>query len=202
MFDVMLRPIKEQMLAPVARLIGHRISPMTVTLAGFVTGVLSTVLISRAAFGAALLLWFVNRLLDGLDGTLARTQSAQSDFGGYADIVLDFVVYAAIPIAFVVASPSVPLCFAALVLLGSFYVNAASWMYLAAILERRDAGARARGELTSITMPDGLIGGSETVLLYTTFFLLPAHLVLLFGLMTVLVLATAGQRLVWAGRRL
>ena len=111
-------------------------------------------------------------------------------------------MYAAIPIAFVVASPSVPLCFAALVLLGSFYVNAASWMYLAAILERRDAGARTRGELTSITMPDGLIGGSETVLLYTTFFLLPAHLVLLFGLMSVLVLATAGQRFMWAARRL
>ena len=141
-------------------------------------------------------------MLDGFDGTLARTQGTQSDVGGYVDLLLDFVVYAAIPIGLVVGVPGMPVALAGLAMLGSFYVNAASWMYLSAVLERRDAGARARGELTTVTMPPGLIGGTETVVLYTLFLALPQHLVPLFTLTTVLVLATAAQRLVWAVRRL
>jgi phosphatidylglycerophosphate synthase len=141
----------------------------------------------------ALALWLANRVLDGLDGTLARVQGAQSDVGGYVDLLLDFVVYAAIPFGLVLGRPSVATALAALALVGSFYVNAASWMYLAALLERRGVGARSRGELTSITMPEGLIGGSETVVLYTLF---------LFSAMAALVVVTAAQRLVWAVRRL
>ena len=202
MIDPVLRPIKERLLAPVARAIGPRLSPLAVTLAGLVAGLGSAALVARAAYGAGLVCWLLNRLLDGLDGTLARTHGAQSDFGGYVDIVLDFVVYAAIPIAFVVAAPTEGTSLAALVLLASFYVNAASWMYLAAILERRDAGARSRDELTTITMPEGLVGGTETVLLYVTFFVWPERAVLLFCLMSALVLATVCQRIAWAARRL
>ena len=202
MLDLALRPIKERLLAPVARAIGPSVSPLAITLAGFVAGLGAAVLVARAAFAAGLVCWLVNRLLDGLDGTLARTQGQPSDFGGYIDIVLDFVVYAAIPIAFVLAVPTVATSLAALLLLASFYVNAASWMYLSAILERRDAGARSRGELTIITMPEGLIGGSETVLLYTTFFLWPERVVLLFCVMSALVLVTVCQRIAWAARRL
>ena len=202
MIDMVLRPIKERLLAPVARAIGPRVPPLAVTLAGCVVGLGSAVLVARAAYGAGLVCWLANRLLDGLDGTLARTQGAQSDFGGYVDIVLDFVVYAAIPIAFVVAAPTVATSLAALSLLACFYVNAASWMYLAAILERRDAGARARDELTTVSMPEGLVGGTETVLLYVTFFLWPERVVLLFSIMSTLVLATVCQRIGWAARRL
>jgi phosphatidylglycerophosphate synthase len=205
MLDLMLRPIKEQMLAPVADAIGRRVSPMSLTIAAFVVGLAAAVLVARAAFFAGLVFWFANRLLDGLDGTVARAQGTQSDFGGYADIVLDFIVYAAIPIAFVVAAPHVATCLAALALLASFYVNAvnaASWMYLAAVLERRDAGARRRGELTTVTMPEGLVGGTETMLLYALFFVWPERIVLLFGLMSVLVLLTIVKRVAWAARRL
>ena len=205
MLDILLRPVKERLLTPLALAIGRRVLPMAVTLAAFVAGIAAAAFAAHGKAGAALACWIANRALDGFDGTLARAQHSQSDFGGYTDVLLDFVVYAAIPIGLVFGAPSAvrtSLAVAALFLASSFYVNAASWMYLAAILERRDAGARTRGELTSITMPEGLIGGSETVLLYTTFFLLPAHLVLLFGLMSVLVLATAGQRFMWAARRL
>ncbi len=87
-------------------------------------------------------------------------------------------------------------------LLGSFFVNAASWMYLSAVLERRGAGARARGELTTVTMPPGLIAGAETVVLYTLFLLVPSRLAELFALMAALVYATVVQRLVWAWRHL
>jgi hypothetical protein len=87
-------------------------------------------------------------------------------------------------------------------LLASFSVNAASWMYLAAILKKRELGARATGERTSVTMPGGLIGGSETIVLYSVFLLLPGYRVPLFLLTAALVALTIVQRLVWAARHL
>ena len=87
-------------------------------------------------------------------------------------------------------------------LLSSFYVNAASWMYLSAVLEKRSVGAAARGETTSVTMPSGLIEGTETILFYALFLLFPGSLPLLFGAMSLLVWLTVGQRLIWALRHL
>ena len=155
MFDLILRPAKERLLSPAARAIGSSVSPLAVTLTAFVAGAGAALSAALGSYHLALVLWLLNRALDGLDGTLARTQSRQSDAGGFVDIVLDFAVYAAIPIALVAGQPGRATAMAGLTLLGSFYVNAASWMYLAAVLERRDAGARARGELTSIVMPTG-----------------------------------------------
>ena len=205
MFDLHLRPVKERALAPLARALGDGVSPMAVTLLAFVAGIGASVFAARAMMGGALACWIVNRFLDGLDGTLARTRHRQSDLGGYVDVLLDYVVYAAIPIGLVLRAPSAEgssLGIAALVMVSSFYVNAASWMHLSALLERRGAGAQARGELTSVTMPGGLIGGTETIVFYTLFLLLPAHLVGLFAIMTVLVIVTIVQRLAWSVRGL
>jgi hypothetical protein len=75
-------------------------------------------------------------------------------------------------------------------------------MYLAALLEKRDVGAVDAGELTTITMPAGLIEGAETIVFYTLFLVFPDHAALLFQVMAVAVLFTAAQRLVWAIRTL
>ena len=200
MLDLILRPAKERLLAPAARALGHRVSPLAVTLTAFVAGAAAALSAARGGYHLAFVLWILNRALDGFDGTLARTQGRQSDIGGLLDIVLDFVVYAAIPIALVVAQPSKATAIAGLILLGSFYVNSASWMYLATVLERRDTGARTRGELTSIAMPSGLVEGIETILFYSLFLLLPNRLVPLFTIMTVLVMLTVLQRIAWAMR--
>ncbi len=205
MLDDLLRPIKERVLMPAATVVGRRIHPMVVTLAAFVMGLGAAGAAARGANGIGLALWLANRMLDGFDGTLARAQGAQSDIGAYVDIVLDFVVYAAVPLGLVLgAAPPerATLAVAALAMVASFYVNAASWMYLAAILERRGAGAAARGEFTTITMPRGLVGGTETIVFYVLFLALPRNLLSLFTLMTALVLVTVVQRLVWAVRRL
>ena len=202
MLDALLRPLKERWLSPVAHAVGRRVAPMTVTLAGFAVGLAAAVAAAYGVRDVALLLWMANRVLDGFDGTLARAQGAQSDLGGYVDLLLDFVVYAAIPFGLVLGSPSPPRAVTALALVGSFYVNAASWMYLSALLERRGHGASARGELTSVTMPAGLVGGTESLVFYSLFFVWPARLVPLFALMTALVLVTVAQRLAWAFRHL
>lgn len=205
MFDELLRPVKERVLAPAATVVGRRIHPMLVTLAAFVFGLGAAAAAACGVIGTGLALWLANRVLDGFDGTLARAQGAQSDLGGYVDIVLDFVVYAAVPfgLALGAAPPERPaLALVALGMVASFYVNAASWMYLAAILERRGVGAAAHGELTTITMPRGLVGGTETIIFYVLFFALPRLLLPLFALLTTLVVITVTQRLVWAVRHL
>jgi ABC-type sulfate/molybdate transport systems ATPase subunit/phosphatidylglycerophosphate synthase len=201
-FDVLLRVLKDRLLEPLARLLGARVAPNAVTGAGLPRRAGAGAAAWRRAYGLALALWALNRLLDGLDGTLARVHGRQTDFGGYLDILLDFAVYTAVPTGLALGRPAAPVLAACAVLLGSFFVNAASWMYLSAVLERRGAGAAASGERTTVTMPPGLVAGTETVVLYTLFLLLPGRLVELFALMGALVYVTVGQRLVWARRHL
>ncbi|MBP1468162.1 CDP-alcohol phosphatidyltransferase family protein [Candidatus Chloroploca sp. M-50] len=202
MIDKALREPKESLLGPLVRGPLRRIHPTSVTVVAAIVGVAAAVAAWQGLYVAALILWAVNRILDGLDGTLARLTDQQSDLGAYLDILLDHLVYAAIPIglALAVNTPAGYLALAAL--LASFYLNGASWMYLAALLEKRQAGARKQGELTTVTMPGGLIEGAETVVCYTLFLLMPGALVPLFSLMAVLVVITAGQRLIWALRNL
>lgn len=202
MVDKLLRRPKEQVLSPIAFGLPRSLHPVTITLAAFGVGLCAALAISQQAYWLGLLLWIGNRVLDGLDGTFARAHGRQSDWGGYLDMLLDTVIYAAIPIALVLAQPSVAAWLSLALLLSSFYVNGASWMYLAALLEKRRQGASARGELTTITMPGGIIEGSETVLFYTLFLLVPAALVPLFWMMALLVFVTVGQRLLWACRAL
>lgn len=203
MFDRYLRAVKDRLFAPLSRVFGPGLMPNVVTWTAFVVGMASAGAALAGARWLALALWLLNRVLDGLDGTHARTHGLASAYGGYLDIVLDFLVYAAVPIGLVGSGEATPaLMLSAMLLLASFYVNTASWMYLAAILEQRREGVSATGESTTITMPPGLIGGTETVAFYTAFFLWPSHLRSLFTVMTALVLLTVGLRLAWARRHL
>lgn len=202
MLDPFLRPVKDALLRPVGRRLGP-VHPTAVTGAALLLGLGAAAATWRGAFGVALLLWVGNRTLDGLDGIVARLHGRSSDLGGYLDLVVDFVVYAAIPVAFALrpgAAPAVGR--AAVVLLAVFYVNAATWMVLSSVLEKRGRGAAARGEQTAIAMPEGMVGGTETAVLFGLFFLLPERTVLLFWVMASLTAATALQRVVWAVRRL
>lgn len=200
MVDRFVRIPKKYVYAPLARTV--KLSPNTVTLAGFVAGLACAIAAALGAYQEAFVLWVANRLIDGLDGELAREQGTQTDFGGYLDIICDFTVYTAIPIALVFSAPSDTLWLILALLLGSFFVNAASLMYLAALLEKRGDGAEAHGEKTSITMPPALIEGGETVLFYSLFLLFPHHLTALFLIMACLVYLNIFQRLLWASQHL
>ena len=201
MFDHHIRGLKDQILMFLARPL-RGVNPSTVTVIAFVVGLVGVWFITQQQTGWGLFFWLLNRVLDGLDGTLARMHDRQTDFGGYLDIVLDFGIYALFPVALVIGYPSEKNYIALAFLLGNFYVNSASWMYLAGILEKRRQGAQAQGELTTISMPPGLIGGTETVIIFSAFMIWPQVLAYLFVGMGVLILMTIGQRLVWAARHL
>jgi phosphatidylglycerophosphate synthase len=198
-FDHLLRGLKDRLLAPLATLL-RGVAPNVLTLVAFILGIAAAVAAWQAAWIPGLLLWLANRTVDGLDGTVARLTDRQTDFGGYLDILLDFVVYAAIPIGFALQSAQRDVLIWAAILEAAFFVNACSWMYLSAVLEKRASGARATGELTTVTMPPALIAGFETVVFFSLFFLMPQNVPTLFGVMTLLVSVNIVQRLVWARR--
>lgn len=202
MLDPLLRPLKDRLLVPVAALTGGAVSAGAATLASVVAGLAAALLAWRGEYVAGLGCFLLNRVLDGLDGTIARVRGTASDRGGYFDLLADFVVYAAVPLGLAAGSPHGNAFGPAAWLLASFYVNAMSWLYIAAVLERRGRGAAARGEQTSLAMPAALIGGTETILFYSAFFLLPLFLRALFVVMAALTFAGAVQRSIWAWRRL
>ena len=202
MFDTFLRALKDRLLEPLARRLGPGLAPNAVTLLACLAGLACAGAAWRRADGVALALWAANRFLDGLDGTLARVHGRQTDFGGYLDLLLDFVGYAAVPTGLAFGRPAPLLLGACAVLVGSFYVNAASWLYLSAVLEKRSAGAAARGARTTVARPAGLVAGAETVVFYALFLALPAYAPALFGLMAGLVYLTVAQRVWWARRHL
>lgn len=199
MFDIPLRKFKDQVGAPLAQRLSG-VSPIIITVVALVAGLLAAWFAFAQFYSVAFGFWILNRVLDGLDGLMARMHDKQSDFGGYVDILTDFIVYATLPIGLVAGSPSSERYLALAFMLASFYVNTASWMYLAAILEKR--AAHDSDTQTTIVMPAGIIGGFETIIAYGIFLLFPSYATILFSIFAVLVLITILQRLYWAKHNL
>ncbi|MCI0608321.1 MAG: CDP-alcohol phosphatidyltransferase family protein [Anaerolineae bacterium] len=199
MFDTSLRQFKDHVGTPLARRMS-RVPPLAISLLALIVGVLASFAAFKNQYLWAFGLWILNRVLDGLDGLIARMHGRQSDFGGYVDILTDFIVYALLPIGLVAGSASSERYLALAIMLAAFYVNTASWMYLAAILEKRNT--HNSDTQTTIIMPAGIIGGFETILAYGIFLLFPAYITILFSVFSALVCITIIQRLIWAKQNL
>ena len=182
MLDTELRKLVEPALDALARPLEARgITADQVTLAGFGIGILAVPLLALEAYYLALGLILLNRLADGLDGALARRR-APSDFGGFLDILCDFVFYAAVPLGFALARPE-DNALAALFLCVSFVGTGTSFLAYAALAAKRGLAASARRSLTYL---GGLTEGFETIVFFTAACLWPEYFVWLaigFGLM-------------------
>jgi phosphatidylglycerophosphate synthase len=202
MIDRYLRPVKDKLLLPGAKIIDKYFSPNQISIIAFVFGLLSCLMIILNHLQIALVFWLLNRITDGLDGTVSRISDRQTDWGGYLDIMLDFIIYALIPISLTVVSNEGILIYLSLsVMLSIFYINSASWMYLSAIQEKRTVKTNEK-ELTSVHMPTGLVEGAETIFLYTLFFFASEYLTLLFFTVSGLTLIGIIQRMIWAYKNL
>ena len=201
MLDTTLRPIKDRALGAPASTLAPHVTPDVVTGLALVATFAAAGLAWQGSYAPALALWIVGRVLDGLDGAIARLRDDADDFGGYLDIVADTLGYAAIPLGISLGLETRAVWVAAAFLLAAFYVNTISWSYLAALRERRGAGAAARGEHTSITMPPAVIEGTVTMVFFALFLLLPTKAAVFFWVMAALVIVNVGQRL-WSARAL
>lgn len=143
-----------------------------VTLLGLAVGLLSgAVLASGWPAWVALGPLLAGRVLDGLDGAVARA-TFKTDFGGYLDIICDFVFYAVIPLAFVMRDP-LGNGNAGAFLLASFYVNGATFLAYAIMAEKRGMTTSAQGE-KSLYYAVGLLEGTETILFFVFLCLFPS----------------------------
>jgi len=168
-----------------------------VTLAGLAIGIGAALAVSQGQYLAGLVLLIASRLLDGLDGAVART-SAPTDFGGYLDITCDFLFYGLFPLGFVLADPASNAVWGA-VLLASFYFNGSTFLGFAELAAKHRLTTASRG-LKSLYFTGGLLEGTETIAFFAALCLWPQQFSLLAGLFAAGCFITGGSRIVLAWR--
>jgi phosphatidylglycerophosphate synthase len=194
MFDPVLRPLIDPPLNRAGAWLAERgVSANGASLAGLAVGLLAVPALARGWYGLALLLILLNRLVDGVDGPIAR-HGAPTPFGGYLDIMCDMGFYAAVPLGFALASPDNAIW--AAILLASFVCTASSFLGRAVLASQRGEAYDGRRGQKSFFHGAGLIEGSETIAAFVLFCLFPAAFPWLAGLFAGLCLWTAVARVV------
>ena len=198
MFDAQLRPLIDRLLNPIGRgLVALGMTANQVTMIGAAFGLIAAGCVAAGLFYPAL--WFViaNRVIDGLDGAVARA-SRSNDFGGYLDIVCDFIFYSAIPLAFAVARPETAL--AAAFLIFSFIGTATSFLGFAILAEKHQVTTQICGKKAFYYL-GGLTEGTETILLFLAMLVWPDYFSLMAIGFGILCWVTTGTRIYAAYRQ-
>ena len=197
MLDRWTMPLTQRPLLHLARWLAVAgVRPDQVTLVAFLVGMLALPLLAWEAYGWALAAILVNRLGDGLDGALARLTHRASDAGGFLDIGLDFVFYAAVVLGFALADPAAN-ALAAAVLLFAFIGTGTSFLAFA-IMAARHGLNRPHFQRKAFYYLHGLTEGTETVLALVAFCLWPGRFPLLALTFAAACLVTTAMRL-WGG---
>ena len=172
MFDIALRRLKDEVAAPICRSIPSYISPGLLTLFAFFSGLAACYAAARSNdWVYPVSLWLLNRLLDCLDGSLARDRGAVTELGGFLDLLSDFIVYSLLPISVAFGRDRLEAerdWRAVAVLEASFHINNFVLFYVAAV-----ASKRGDKELTSVTMRPALVEGFESGVLFTAMLIWP-----------------------------
>ena len=172
MLDSRLRPIIDPYLTMIARqLVRLGWQANTLTVIGFVIGMLSVPLIALHFYEFAAICVVLNRLFDGLDGAVARA-SAPTEVGGYLDIVLDFIFYSAVVFSFALAQPDNGVYAAFLIF--AFIGTGTTFLTFAIFAEKHSLTSSAQGS-KSIYYLSGIVEGTETFLTLVLMCLLPSY---------------------------
>ncbi len=172
MFDRRVLALSRGVLHTLAsRLVARGIRADQVTWLGFVLGLGAVPLIALQHADWAILCIVLNRLADGLDGTMARLTQA-TDRGAFLDISLDFLFYSAIPLAFALADPSRN-GLAAAVLIYAFVGTGSTFLAFAVIAAKRGLASAAYPN-KGFHYLGGLTEASETITVFLAMCLVPA----------------------------
>jgi phosphatidylglycerophosphate synthase len=171
MLDAKLRPLIDPPLNAVGRAMAQvGITANALTFAGLALGLAGAVAIGLGEVWLGLALIIANRILDGLDGAVARVRGP-TPLGGYFDIVGDFAFYVSIPLGFgVLASENL---LPALVLVASFVLTGVSFLAFAVIAAERGQETQGHGK-KSFFYSTGLAEGTETIAVFIAMCLFPA----------------------------
>jgi len=169
---VLLKPGLERLARGLVRV---GVGADSVTLFGFALGLAAALALAVGLSLVGLALLLASRLMDGLDGAVARL-TRPTDRGAFLDITLDFLFYASVPLAFAVADPqanSLP----AAVLLAAFMGTASSFLAFAVLAERRGLKSEDYPQKGFYYL-GGLTEASETLICFVLMCLWPQQFAL------------------------
>ncbi len=196
MLDVVTRKLLDPPLDFIGRQIARTgISANALTLMALLLVPLVLIALASHLYFWALGLILANRVLDGLDGAVAR-RNGVTDFGGYFDVVGDFIFFGAVVLGFALADPDRN-ALAAAFLLFSFMGTEASLLAYAALAEKRHYRTESHGK-KSVYVLGGLVEASETLGIYVLACLIPDWFVWIAVAFGVLCWMTIGARTVVA----
>ncbi|WP_430869193.1 CDP-alcohol phosphatidyltransferase family protein [Demequina aurantiaca] len=175
-------PLRRAMARPLARMAAvidvPLVTPDRLTMAGLVIGVSSAGLAAAQWWWLALVAWLISRVLDGLDGELARRrrarspQSTVSEAGGFLDITADFVVYGTTVVGVAIGAsngfgaPWWPF----LAVLLAYYLNGATFLAYSSIAERT---GRQIDDGRSLSFLGRVAEGAETIAVHSAWLIVP-----------------------------
>jgi phosphatidylglycerophosphate synthase len=173
----MLDPITTKWIKPPLKIAADKlnkigITPNQITIFGFLVGISAIPALYLREYYVALGLIVINRILDGLDGALAR-ETRPTDAGGFLDITLDFIFYSGIIFGFALADPQTN-ALAAAALIFAFIGTSSSFLAFAVMA--------TKNSIESVVYPNkslyylgGLTEGTETIILFVLICLFPRY---------------------------
>lgn len=191
MFDALLVQRLKKPLESLARpLATGGVTANMLTISGFLVGVIGAVCIAFDFTWIGLCALMFNRLMDGLDGAVARL-GRPTELGAYLDIVLDFLIYSGVVLAFAVRDSNDAL--AAAFLLFCFMGTGSSFLAFS-IFAKAHGWSNARLKEKSIYYLEGLTEGFETILVLSLMCLFPDWFsVLAYGFGCLCLITTASR---------
>lgn len=191
MFDKFLIPLTHKPLKQVATIfVRYGVKADQITLVGFALGMLGALAISFEAYLWALFAILANRVLDGVDGAVARL-SGTTDAGGYLDIVLDFIFYSGVVLGFAWANSETN-ALAASFLIFTFMGTGSSFLAFAIMAEKHSITTLEYGK-KSLYFLGGITEGAETIAFFVAMCLLPqyfAYFAVVFGILCLMTTVT------------
>ena len=193
MFDRQIQKYTQRPLQYIAKLFLKFISPNHMTLIGFSFGILMCLAIIIDQYIIAIIFLFLNRLSDGLDGTMARLQTP-TPLGGYLDIVLDFLIYGGFVLSFGITEHNNS--FLSMILLFCYIGTGSTFLAKAAILPSLTNQNLNEEIPKSFHYAVGLVEGTETIIFMFLCLLFPSLFIYLTSIFILLCLITIIFRII------
>ncbi len=197
MFDIALRRRLDPMINYIARSASKAgLSANILTIAGAIIAIAAGAALAQGQFSLALAMIAINRILDGIDGAVARIKGATA-FGGYLDSLADYVFYIAVPLGFAFADPAnmQP----AIILLASFILTAISFLAYAAIAAKSGISETTYGP-KAFLYSHGLVEGGETICAFAIMSIWPSYFGPIAYILSALCMVTVAQRIMMAAK--
>ncbi len=153
-----------------------------ITVVGFSIGTVGCTAIILHWYLVGLGCLLLNRIFDGLDGSYARTHQQQSDWGGFLDIVLDFIWYAAFAASFAVGELSNTLVdsvtvIAIVYMVVSFVGTGTTFLAFSIIAAQNKIDVVGSEDKSIAYITNGPTEGFETILVLGAMCLFPKYIV-------------------------